>query len=450
MYFHRFLTRFHAASVACLALLAAVLLYWVAWPYHVRLDVTGARLYSLSKATRQILAEFGSERISVLAFFPPDHPDRTVFEDLLKEYAYTDPNLVYRFINPDRSPALAEKNNVDAYGITLLRAREQEVRLESVSEQDLTNALAKLLGTERRRVYFLIGHDESELEGRGEDGRLGLATRIRGMFYDVKEIDLRHREIPKDAALVILAGPHADLSLKETGRLRAYVESGGRIFVAIDPVLPGEGNYVAAFLLDFGLKAGNDVVVDPLSRQAGSDFLISVISKYAPHLVAKGVEIPSAFPVARSVRKSEREIADIDVSEFAWTGAQAWAETNLALLEEGKAAYDEGIDLAGPVPVAAIAESRSNKGKLLVVGDSDFLNNAHLHIAGNKDFAIQLISWLLDEKPLIRVSQDELSPQAIVLTAREKKIFLFVCVAGVPVFFLLFALVVHVWRKRFR
>ncbi|MFZ6001491.1 MAG: DUF7088 domain-containing protein, partial [Bacteroidota bacterium] len=78
--------------------------------FHVRLDVTEGRQYTLSQATRDILNEL-EEPVTVKAYFSKDLPPSIVktrkdFQEMLIEYANrADGMLQYEFINPNEKEA---------------------------------------------------------------------------------------------------------------------------------------------------------------------------------------------------------------------------------------------------------------------------------------------------------------------------------------------------------
>ncbi len=156
----------------------------------------------------------------------------------------------------------------------------------------------------------------------------------------------------------------------------------------------------------------------------------------------------SFFPVARSVRKKGKVPAGLKVTELAFTNPQSWAESDLKALEEGKVDYDEGKDLPGPISLAALVESKENRQKMVVVGDSDFITNGHLNMAGNRPFAIKIIQWMLNEKPLVLSKSTQALRDVFILKPREKALFSLVAVIGVPGFFAGIGLVIFGWQKR--
>ena len=66
--------------------------------------------------------------------------------------------------------------------------------------------------------------------------------------------------------------------------------------------------------------------------------------------------------------------------------------------------YNQGVDLVGPVPLAAVSEAPANKARLVVFVDSDFATNAYYGIYGNSEMIINSIDWATKEENLISLT----------------------------------------------
>ena len=118
------------------------------------------------------------------------------------------------------------------------------------------------------------------------------------------------------------------------------------------------------FLKGYGIEISDDVVIDRLSRLFGASERVPVVMEYGPHKITENFSQPTFFPDARSVVPSEKAPDGIDVQVLAATSANAWAERNLAMLKQGKAAFDKGEDMAGPVPLVVLATVKEHRWRL--------------------------------------------------------------------------------------
>ncbi|MBI4388522.1 MAG: GldG family protein [Candidatus Omnitrophica bacterium] len=457
--------KIHATLSIVLAFCAALLLSVIIKQDHIKLDTTKERANSLSEKTQKVVQALKRVPIQITAFFPDDHPHQALFEELLQDYALLSPKLKFRVVDPDRFPALAKQYEIDRYGLVILEAFGKKYKLGTISntlpssdsflfgaeyrkaqEELLTRALSQMESGIQKLICFVSGHDEPSLKETAESGYFLFSDELRARFRELKEINLSHETVPKDASLVILAGPHADLAKDELSRLYDYFKSGGKIILAIDPVLPDEGNQVMSFLLKQGVELGSDVVIDPAGKKAGGDFLISIIARFSNHPAVALAKEPALTPLARSVRQAPNIPKHVRVSELAWTGSQSWAEKNLESLEGGKFTYDEGVDPAGPIPTAALIESLEGTGKMVVLGDSDIFNNEYFGKGGNASFILGLTDWLLGEMPVIQKTSKRM---ASTLSAQNEAFIFYLCVVFAPTFFISLGMALNFLRRRY-
>ena len=446
-----FLAGLHLSVVITLAFGVCILIYLIARSRYVRVDWSAQdRVSNLSEETRKVLFNFGTDPIEIFSFFQSAQPEFGMMEELLKDYAAVDPYLKFHVIDPDRFPAEAKRHKIDSYGVSIIHAKGREVRIEAVSEQELTNALFKILRNQARTIFFVRGHREASLKNSGPNGYSSLLVKLKGALHRVHTLDLNKRTVLKDIDLLVWAGPHVDLDDSEIDLLTNYFHSGGRIILALDPVLPGEGIKTKTFLLKLGVQLGEDVVIDKLSKETGADILAAMSTEYSSHPALKDFHEAVFFPVARSVRKA-KEIPDgLVVSELAKTSLGSWAETNLHDLENGESNYNEGIDLPGPISIAAIVEKNDGKGKIIVIGDSDFMNNTHIHVAGNSRLVTRIFNWLLEEDSLVKIKSRTQEQKLLSLSLHDQSALFLFSIAVVPSFFLTTGGVVYFWRKRYQ
>lgn len=441
----------HLAAILLIAFLIALFSYLILRTYHHRFDFSEGKVYSLSPQSVQVLEAFKSEPIHVLAFFRDEHSSKWMLEDLLKEYAYHHPKFRYEFSDPDRMPAKAKQYHIDAYETIVIEAKGKREMTKQVSEEAITNLLSKLIWGETKKIVFASGYGGLPLnEKKAEKGFGIFYEKLIASNYEVKESILARDKISKGTDLVILGGPQVDLLPAEIEVLRDYLARKGSVLVLMDPVNPGEGNHLEKFLLEYGVELGDNVIVDKLSKLFGADYLIPLITEYKPHAITSGFRMTSFLPLARSVRKTKETPAGYEVTEFAWTSAGSWAETNLKDLEEGKAEFNEKEDTPGPLPVGvAVQMSKEAKGRLVVFGDSDFTRNAYFNLSGNKDLILNTVAWLAGDDLAISVRPRKRQVTPLYLKETDQVFLFYVPVLGLPIFFLGTSVFVFARRRKF-
>lgn len=399
----------HIITASLIFLGVLVLASLIISRHNRRLDLTRDKVHSISKETLNVLSQMTSGEIVLHAFFQEGDPARRDLGLLLKEMATHHPRFRYEFYDPDRSPSEARKYRVDSYQTVLIDYGKHEERLQSFNEESLTNALVRLAHPEKQTLCFATGHGEVSLTDTERTGLSDWKQTLNDYQYESKEIQILSGGIPDDCDSVVIAGPHYELLAKEVDILQKYPESGRGLFLLIDPMDPGTGKSFGELVKAFGVQLGENVIVDKMSRVFGGDYLVPLITDYGEHPITQKFRVATFLPIARTVKKLPDLPLGLKVTELARTTPGSWAETDLKMLENGEAELDPEKDQAGPVAVAAAIEMQEAvKGaRIVVIGDSDFVTNAHLKVSGNRDFALNIVQWLVKDDRWIAIRTKE-------------------------------------------
>lgn len=399
-----------------------VVINYLAYQNARRWDLTEDQQFTLAPETIETLQKL-PEPVEARAFYTQRLPTEQA-QRLLDQYAFhSDGKFDYAFIDPDANPLEAQQAEITRDGTIVLTMGDQNQQVTAVTEQELTGALVRLISPDTRKVYFLTGHGERDIETPG-DTSFSVARRIlTSKNYNLESLNLLAAgSIPDDARLIIIAGPTQPLTTEEVDLLSAYVENGGALIVMEEP-LPmtefGEGvDPLAGYLADnWGINLGSDIIVDVNSAQAS---LVAVSSDYGSHAITQGLTgLVTLMPTARSVTLSEPANGATQ-TELVFTTQQAWAETDLAMMqsEQAEVSPDEGQDLLGPVPMAAAAENFSNNARLVVFGDADFASDSYFTAYANGDLFVNAVDWAAGEEDLINLTPKE-STQRLLLPPQQ-------------------------------
>lgn len=395
------------------ALLSIVILGMVGFftqRHRVEWDWTADRLNTLTSQTLSLLDRI-DRPTHLQAFFAES--EIPFVAAMLGRYARASPFVTLEFIDPNSEPMLVQELELDpewlARGLVRVSMGEAAIVVPELGEDHLTNALLRLQRAGARRVYFLEGHNERRIEGA--DGRpaekldtIGRAAEaVRNEVYEVIPLSLTNvGEVPGDAAAVIVAGPTRPYFDHEIAALRAYLRSGGGLFVMIDP--RAQTN-LYGLLEEVGIAMGDDVVVDQALAVFGQA-TSPLAADYAPsHPITREIRETgetSVFPMVRSV---EPPLAADGSGPGAFTplvltSRDSWAERDLdGWMRTGRTELSDE-DLVGPVPVAVageVAGSGDRGGRLVVFGDSDFITNRYLDQARNRDLFLNSVNWLVGD-----------------------------------------------------
>lgn len=404
-----------------------------------RIDLTEDQTYTLTRESELLLEEL-NQPVLIKGFYTPDRTTaREQIRPLLQEYAQeSGGNIEFEFIDPRANPLEADQYGVSRDGSLVVIMGESSQLVELPNEQEITTALVRLANPESRKLYFLTGHGERDLDNAQEPGLNQLSRALKAKSYEIAELNLLvEGTVPEDAICLVIAGPTRPLSEEEVNILSAYMEAGGGLVVMIEPTAASGVDEVVDHLIPYleegwGITLRDDLVVDP-----SSTFVLSGISfRYGAHPITEKMgNLATYFPSARSLAIDEESTAGfISQDGLVFTGNNAWGETNIELIEqENRVELDEGEDFPGPLTLAISAENLQNGGRLVVVGDSDFSANSDFRQLGNGDLAINSIDWASGQEDLISITPRQPTQRQVVPASRQTVvIILLVSVVLVP------------------
>lgn len=436
-----------------------------------RWDFTANQVYSLSDQTIKILREL-KEPVKVTVFERNDRQD--VHKDRLEEYTYYSTQLAAEFIDPDREPTRAGAAKIETLPTILFEYAGRTERVTSSNEQDMTNALIKVITGAARKVYFTQGHGEKDLASSDRGGYSTAAETMKQDNFGVESLVLlQQKTVPDDATILVIAGPTTDFFPPEVEALNAFVAKGGKVLVMLDPLLKGPAQpLLTQFLADWGIRAGGDVVLDAsgMGQLLGTDASVPVAAQYPPHAITEGFRVLTAYPMARSMAPIEGGSNSHTAQALVNTSPQSWSEADLAGLSTGKAQVEFNADKGdkqGPIALGAAVSApatvtppppsgngtpaspeseRKPESRVVAVGDSDFASNMAIGIAGNRDFFMNSMNWLSQQENLIAVRPRQPEDRRLTLTADQQNRIMILVLFIIPS--LVFASGVYTWWRR--
>lgn len=430
-----------------------------------RWDLTENQAYSLSDQTRKILQNLDAP-VQFTVYDQETGFDR--FRPRFQTYQYESDNVKVEYVDVDRQPARAKEAEITAYGTVVASYKDREQRFSNTEEQDVTNALVKLVSGAEKKVYFTQGHGERDTASADRmRGYNAVADALSSDNFSVATLPLiQQPDVPDDASVVIIAGPTTDFLAPEIEALKRYVARGGKVLALIDPPQTGSADLtnVLGFLKEWSIEFGNDVVLDAsgIGQLFGGDATVPVVMTYPAHPITEGFRVMTAFPHARSVKAIEG--GPRTPQSLLETSAQSWAETDLKTLATGKVEFSEGSDRRGPISVGfavsapaaeppaaplgtnASPDAPKPESRIVAIGDSDFAGNNALGVQGNLDLFLNTVNWLAQQEDLIAIRPREAQDRRLSLTADDQTRIMLLSLLVIPG--LMFAGGVYTWWKR--
>jgi ABC-type uncharacterized transport system involved in gliding motility auxiliary subunit len=417
-----------------------------------RWDLTENQAFSLSEQSLKILQQLDAP-VQFTVFDLDTNFGR--FRDRLDAYDYESDNINVEYVDVDRQPARAKQAEITTAGTILINYKDRVQRISNTEEQDITNALIKVVTGTERKVYFTQGHGERDTAGSDRLGYSGVTAALGNDNYTVEKLVLvQQKDVPADATVVVVAGPQTDLLAPEIDALKRYVAKGGKVMVMLDPPEPSGADVpnLRAFVKEWAIEFGNDIVVDAsgMGQLFGGDASVPVAASYPVHPISAGFRVMTAFPLSRSVKTVEGGSEGRTAQPLVETSAQSWAETDLKSLAGGKVEFNaDQQDRQGPIALGAAAsapaaappppasgnaspDAPKPESRIVAFGDSDFAANNALGIQGNQDFFLNAVNWLAQQENLIAIRPKEAQDRRITLTADQQQRIMLLSLFVVP------------------
>jgi len=430
-----------------------VALNYMSARHHHRFDLTEAGVYSLSPQSLQVVKGLSND-LRIEAFVEGGiNPE---LRDLLDSYRYASPKVSFEMIDPDRQPELAERYGITAYDTVRLEYGKSSTSVTQPSEETITNAIIKVTRATQQTVCFVEGHGEPDPDAT-DDAR-GLSQAKLGLTnenYAVRKILLASMEnVPDDCSVLVVAGPQRPYLPQELDAVERYLEGGHSALFLLPPRHAGQ---FTPFLAKWGVKVGDDVVVDQVVRlfQGPALGLAPIVDAYDPaHEITRDFAQRTIFPMTRSVRADTQGKPGLTAVELVKTSPSSWAETDLpALFERREATKDDG-DQQGPVPIAVVVDANlrqmglADKGetRLAVFGSVEFADNRNVETFFNRDLLLNTVGWLAGESDLVSIRPKALRASRVRFTQEQGTVIFYLSVLILPELLLVAGLAVW-WRR---
>jgi ABC-type uncharacterized transport system involved in gliding motility auxiliary subunit len=377
------------------------------------LDFTEDKQNSLSPETLDTLKALPTPILATAFYTTQISSDAA--QKLLENYKnLSNGKFDFSFVDPDQNPLAARQAGITGDGKIYLQMGEQHEIVASASEQEITSAMIRLMNPGERMIYFLTGHGERDILTSSDSAYTDAKAALEAKNYTVQSLNLiAENKIPENISVIVIAGPTQPITTAEKSLLETYVSNGGALIVLEEPApltqYDSANDLLASYLsAQWGIQSDLDIVIDTNSTQP----LYAVAASYGNQPITQKLQgMVSFFPVARSLSFS----SDLTNQPTALvkTIASSWGETDFASMQaNGQVAYDPGVDIPGPLTLAASVEDTSTDSHVVVFGDSDFASNLFFSQYANGDLFLNAIDWAAGQEQLINLN----SPTAITRT----------------------------------
>ncbi len=428
------------------------LLAWLGRTYHKSIDVTSAGRNTLSEPMQQILSRL-DKPLELTAYVPDDASIHVALKKLIAKYRNYKKDIKLEFVNPDLDPARAKADDIQYSGQVLIKLGKRSEKVNSVAEQNIVNVLQRLSRDKPRLVVFLEGHKELSPLDEKSNGLSRLASVLENKGFSFQPHNLiRTQNIPQDASFVIIAAPQQDYLPAEVKIIEDYIDQGGNLLWLHEPGLLHGLDDIEQQL---GLEIHEGTLLDAnqaLQKMLGIKHPAAIaVIDYGDLDVTKDLAAHTLFPFATAILQdplTKETKYHWQYHPFLSTLPTSWLESGEI---QGNVKFDDDADKPGPLTIGMVLTRdmpTKEEQRIIVIGDSDFMQNTYIGQGSNLELASNLFNWLGQDDDLISINtvkekdtRLELPPWALYISA-------FFFLVGLPLGLLVFGFVRWMLRRK--
>ncbi len=398
-------------------------LNYLAHVYNERWNYSYFKVTEVGEATQRAVDAL-PEPVRVVLFYPP--ASEVLGE--LKPYfdSLEGPNLSVEVMDHAMDPEQAKAWKIrDNGNIAIVLGDKVETikineKMDS-AKKDLRKLDSKVqasilkLATDKRTVYFTVGHDELYWKNAAGDQTNieSFKKALESLNFKVKELGIDDglaQAVPDDAAVVFVVGPKKPFFAEEVAALAAFRDQGGALFLMLEPTAEDMGPLaaLAGVSVDLATPVVSDKAYLPIARGIIDRINIGT-NKYTSHesvtqLSKHSNEAVLIIPGAGSLSEAEGHPGKVTITV---KGMPDWFHDL-----DGDYEADKDLEKRGGLEVAAVATGPTSSGdksewRAAAISDASFLSNAFIRNPANAAYAVDTVAWLTADAALGGDTQSE-------------------------------------------
>ena len=485
------------------AILSLVFIYYLAFTYQTRKDLSERNDFTVSEATENLLRSSGvmdrEEPIKIIAALRKSSPHYSRLRPVVDEYERLSKGRVkLEYLDPirDKDRAFEIQNN---YGdlladklfeddIFIIDARKgasansveatedvtshlrylpassmvisrtdinNQRRIVGYQDEDLLSSMLQSAIEGKPRIMYLV-EDKSDLEVTAAGSPLQVISEalqkqnIYLLPLKISQVD----RIPENAEGLVIVAPEYDFEPKEIEVLESYWKRPSSAIIAyLNPTTRPVN--LKAFLRKNGVTPRDDRIIRTRNGRTENQVL-------ATFTVGAGLGVNGSLEMksvpfegrvgSLEVREGAEDLVANRIQAYSLieTAPDFWGETDY---KKANPKYDDDSDYSGPLSIgAAVIRGNANSdntapniSKMIVLSTSDFLDPARL---GNEqlDFVKNSTYWLLGREELMGIGPRSLQRRKLNLIKDDIKFLSNIVLFFIPVG--LFLVAMFVWNIR--
>ncbi len=378
----------------------------------IQFDASTDQRFDPAPATREALARIEGE-VRVTLFFEPFDPRARRTRLMLDTLARLGP-LQIEELAVDQAEAELDRFGVSSANSVVLERGAQFEVVERPTEGSLLEGLLRLENRVSQTLYVALGEGEGDMTDGGDLGFAGLASALSTEGYEIRGlVTSAIREIPADAAGIVIVAPRRRLRAEALTALATYLDTGGRLIALLEP---GYETGLEPLLERYGFGLPPAAVVDPASGPVEGlpDHTSPLVSSYAQHPATAGLSqrTMALLPGARPVFALRKPRPEDHLSGLAFSSHLSWLwDRDRPIDGHAKPARAPGTPVR-PHSMSAAGRYPRPQGetRIVVFGDSDFARNAYLRSLYNLDLIVNAVHWVTASEERITLRPKVFTP----------------------------------------
>ena len=463
----------YSLAVCAVAVIIAVLVNMIATTIpskFTELDISAGDLYSLSDYSKQIAEKIDTD-VTIYQLATKSNKDSTV-STLLDRYADLNSHIKVELRDPEISQIASEytKDEVNANSLIFVSDKRSKVvdyadiyeysedaqmaayYGQSVSpdlfdgESEITSALNYVTTDVLPKVYALTGHGEFELPAAVTSG-------VASENIELCDLDLTlQKTVPEDCACLLLMGPNIDITKDELQTILAYMENGGRIFIAAltASALQSKTPNFNSLLAEYGIEASEGFVIegDETGYYYYPNYIVPTLDSHeiTDPLIDSGYH--AFMPMAQSFTLSDSYRSSLQITPLLSTSDKAFSRTDMQNSSVEKTAGDTD----GPFDLAyAVSEAVGDKEMRAVIFSTPyFLDGDFASYAGDLNLFLNSLKWMCELEENISVVQTKAlsSGGSLEVTGASTLGWSVLITVVLPIVAIVAGIVIYVRRKK--
>ena len=440
-----------------LVVLALVgLINFLGYQYPQKADLTKNKLHTFSDQSTKLLKNLKDDIGATFYYQAPDSKER--YRAVFDNYKKSSNKFKYEAVDINKEPTRTKTAGIKKADTLLLSYRGKTAKVETITEESITNSLIKLTTEAKSIVCTVVGHGEPSFTDGGATGFAAMKKGLEDESYELKEITLAQEvTIPADCTALVMMGANKAFFPAEIKTMVAYLELGGRLIVGVDATITqvDQTKELRALLHEWGIDVRPGIIIDPVSKMAGVDASIPIVVLYnKEQAITKEFSQQCYFPFARAIDAAPTAPDGLKASWLAKSTPKSWAEMNMASIAKGAVQFDQGDDLQGPLSLAVAVSGKRKDSKatretrIVAFGTSQFANNQYYKFGGNQDLFLNSVSWAVENESMISIRAKEETAGQIEMSQTQAMLIFWLIVVLLPLSIAVAGIVIWVRRKK--